>query len=143
MANHAWAVFRKNINLEVLEGYLKTYNTERFGGCLKIERDETSITVRSPEGWKFYYWVRSKRTIAWRHQHGDVDWWLSESLGHYMARNFQADCVIRDEGIDDKMTADFDLQYPTAEDWARVSFFGSIIPHPERKVTDPIYWKSP
>jgi hypothetical protein len=118
MGNCAFVSFKKNIDLNLCVEKLREVNASRFDGCLRIELyGDNGISVLTPEDETFWFWRISPRKLEWKHPRGDIQWWLFEYIASYMIRSIYPLAQISDEGIDEKMAPNFDINYPTALSW--------------------------
>lgn len=120
--NHSFVTTKKNLTADMLQEMLEEIGKERFGGKLKITREDGSEYVNVHLGTEhrvILFWLASKRTIEIRKQCGgigDIGFWLESVFCNELA--VMLDGNIGNEGVGEKWKGEKG-KYPTLESFVR------------------------
>lgn len=120
MANYS-TVKSKRISVPTCTTILERINNDSFGGQFIIQSESTgsiTLTHSTKTYYSWTFWIDGQ-TMQWKTQSNQELFWYSETFAAKMLREINPRLRIRNEGISESIKLDFDIQYPTMQDWIK------------------------
>ncbi len=119
MSNLQSVRFKRDINMVAVEASLQEINENRFDDVFQVEMAPESFSLSLTGSVFLRVWRVSPRKLEWKLHYDPVLCWVVLFFMSKLIRTLEKTAKISDDGLEEKLGATCDLEYPTAESWFR------------------------